>query len=182
MTNEQLKYPLLPFSQLVYDMTCWKSMASISYVLHLIQGRSRRKQIVDAFYIACANHPVFQMQVARRGMHYAKPLKDFLHGRYHKVTIFEENEDLIIEIHYNRILGDGKSMDILMDDIRRAYEGLSLESDDYWGYVAQYEQSKASPHYKDSQEWLIKEFADESVPVRPTIDRRWLSTILPPKV
>ena len=44
------------------------------------------------------------------------------------------------------------------------------------------EQQKMEAHYANSREWLMREFADESVPVRPIIDRRWINTLLPPKV
>ena len=56
-----------------------------------------------------------------------------------------------------------------------------MESDDYWGYVARYERQKTESHYAVSHDWLIKEFGEENVPVHPTIDRRWITTLLPPK-
>jgi hypothetical protein len=98
-----------------------------------------------------------------------------------KLKFAESGNDLIITTQFSRILGDGKSGQILIEDVKRAYEGLPMESDDYWGYVARYEQKKTEPHYGISQAWLMREFADETVPVRPTIDRKWLTTLLPPK-
>jgi hypothetical protein len=78
-------------------------------------------------------------------------------------------------------LGDGRSGQILIEDVGRVYNGLPLETDDYWGYVTRYEQHKSDPHYSISHDWLLHEFSDESIPVRPTIDRKYVWTVFPPK-
>ena len=88
---------------------------------------------------------------------------------------------LVIKAYFHRILGDGRSGQILLEDLTRAYKGEPLEQDNYWEYVARYEQRKSESHYQHSREWLMKEFEDDSAPVRPTIDRRWITTVLPPK-
>ena len=180
--SEISKYPLLPFSQLVYDMTRWMPGVyrfPINYVWR--DGAKDFGHIENAVRTALANHPVFQMRTDWRGMHYTAPLKDILHGPYHDIDFSIDKEDVIIKVSASRILGDGKSAEILIEDIQRAYNGLPLEPDDYWGYVAECEQRKSNLHYLKSRDWLINEFADSSVPVRPTIDRRWLTTLLPPK-
>lgn len=185
MTNHQApikKYPLLPFSQLVYNMTRWMpGVYHFPITYRWVNGAKEKERIEQSIRSALANHPVFQMCIDRHGLHYAKPLDDIFHGLFHDVNITVEGEDVLIHAQFSRILGDGKSGEILIEDIRRAYEGLPLESDDYWAYVAQYERLKNSSHYRISQAWLIKEFSDESVPVRPTMDRKHLFTILPPK-
>ena len=176
------KFPLLPFSQLVYDITRWMPGVysfPFAYVCH--DGAKERNRIEQAIRAGLVNHPVFQMRVDWCGRHYSSPLKDILHGPYHDIALSVRGDDLIIQAQISRILGDGKSIEILLDDIRRAYEGLPLEPDDYWGYVARFEQHKTDPHYLISQDWLIREFANTSVPVRPTIDKKWLFTLLPPK-
>lgn len=129
---------------------------------------------------ALLNHPVFQTRVNWKGYQYAAPLKDILHGPYHDIEISTYGDDAIIRITASRILGDGKSAEILLGDIYRAYKGLPLELDEYWEYLEYIEQQKQSEHYSISRDWLIGEFADESVPVHPTLDRR-LWTLLPPK-
>ena len=184
MSNLQspITYPLLPFSQLVFDMTRW----GVGFYLFPVlikwhDGAKEKKHIERAIRAALANHPVFQMRVDGGGNHYPSPLKDILHGPYHDIDLKINDEDLIIQAQISRILGDGKSGEILLDDIRRAYEGLPLEPDNYWGYVARFEQHKTDPHYRISQDWLINEFANTSVPVRPTTDRKRLFTLLPPK-
>lgn len=182
MTNDQSKYPLLPFSQLVYDMTRWMpGVYRFPVTLRWKDGAKEKDRIESAFRMALANHPVFSMRVDRKGMHYAAELKDILHGAYHDINLSVDGKDVLLHISANRILGDGRSAEILMEDIERAYKGLPLRADDYWGYMARYEQQKSEPHYIQSKEWLEEEFADESIPVRPTIDRKRLTTILPPK-
>ena len=180
--SENSKYPLLPFSQLVFDLTRWMPGVyrfPVSYVWK--NGAKDFDRIERAVRTALANHPVFQMQTDWKGLHYAAHIKDILHGPYHDIDLSINGEDVLILVSASRILGDGRSAEILMEDIQRTYQGKPLETDDYWGYVAHYEQLKSEPHYQKSRDWLIKEFADENIPVRPTIDRRWLTTLLPPK-
>jgi len=180
--KSQIKYPLFPYSQLVWEMTRWMPMVyRFPVVLRWKGGAKEKDRIEQTIRSVLANHPVFGLQVDWMGKHYAAELKDILHGRYHKIALSIEGEDVIIRAEISRILGDGRSLEILLEDIERAYKGLSLEPDDYWEYVARYEQQKSDPHYAGSQAWLIKEFSDESVPVRPTMDRKHLFTILPPK-
>lgn len=182
MTNHQFKYPLLPYSQLVWEMTRWlPGVYRFPVELRWCGGASEKDRIERAVYSALENHPVFAMRVDRNGMHSASEVKDVLSGKYHSIILWDDNEDVIIQANLSRILGDGKSMEILLEDVERAYKGLPLEQDDYWGYVARYEQQKNEAHYLQSKEWLKQEFADETTPVRPSIDRRWLATIFPPK-
>ena len=144
-------------------------------------GAAQKERIENAFRSALKNHPVFASCVDWRGRQYQAEQIDILHGQYHDVDLEVKGEDLYLWLSGSRILGDGKSGEILADDIVRAYEGLPLEPDDYWGYVARFEQHKTEPHYLASRDWLVREFADASAPVRPTIDRKWLFTLLPPK-
>ncbi|MBQ6723072.1 MAG: hypothetical protein IJQ84_00980 [Paludibacteraceae bacterium] len=180
--KSQIKYPLLPYSQLVWEMTRWMPMVyRFPVVLRWKGGAKEKDRIEQAIRRALENHPVFASRVDWRGRQYAAELKDIFCGQFHGVDCYTRMDDLYIRTWGSRILGDGKSGEILLEDITRAYYGLPLEPDDYWGYVAQYERLKNSSHYRISQSWLIKEFSDESVPVRPTMDRKHLFTILPPK-
>lgn len=180
--SENSKYPLLPFSQLVYDMTRWMpSIYRFPMTFVWENGSKEKERIVQAIRKAIQNHPVFAMHVDWNGMHYAGQNSDLLHGSYMQIDTVENGDDLVIYVYFSRILGDGRSGQILIEDVQRAYAGLPLETDDYWGYVARYEQSKSESHYLNSKAWLEREYADESVPVRPTIDRKCLWTIFPPK-
>lgn len=184
MSNDKCqikRYPLLPFSQLVYDIPCWwRNVYRFPCTYVWKDGAKEKERIEMALRSALTNHPVFSMKIDKHSLHYEAPLKDILHGRYHDFSLVENGDDLIIRIEASRILGDGHSVEILMEDIRRVYEGLPLEPDDYWSYLEYVEQQKHSQHYADSKAWLMNEFSDESIPVRPTLDRHlWI--LLPPK-
>ena len=178
-----MKYPLLPYSQLVWEMTRWNPWVYVfPFIICWKNGAEQKAQVEQAFRTVLNNHPVFSMRVDWKGRQYAIESKDILHGQYHDVTIYIKGNDLYVRLSGGRILGDGESGAILARDLCRAYNGLSLGEDDYWGYVAQYERNKNESHYCLSKEWCEREFADESVPVHPTIDRRRLMTLIAPKV
>lgn len=180
--KSQIKYPLLPYSQLVFDATRWvPSVYRFPVVLRWRGGAGKKQQIENALRTALINHPVFASRVNWCGRQYSELPKDIMHGQYHDIDMEINGDDLYLRLSGSRILGDGKSGEILAEDICRAYEGLSLDPDDYWGYVARFEQRKTEPHYLASRDWLMNEFADMSVPVRPTTDRKWLFSLLPPK-
>lgn len=180
--QSQISYPLLPYSQLVFDTTRWQpKVYRFPSVLRWRGGAVQRERIENAFRTALSNHPVFASCVNWQGRQYSGTQKDILHGQYYDVDSAVNGEDLYLKVSGSRILGDGKSGEILAEDLYRAFNGQPLEPDDYWGYVARYERRKLEPHYAASREWLVREFADEKVPVRPAIDRRWLTTLLPPK-
>lgn len=182
MSNCKSTYPLLPYSQLVFETTRWMpSVYNFPSLLRWREGAVQKKRIENAIRKALNNHPVFASRVDWRGRQYGGIPKDVLHGQYHDIDLEIKGEDLYLRLFGSRILGDGKSGEILAEDIYRAFNELPLEPDDYWGYVARWEQRKTEPHYSASRDWLIREFADTSAPVRPTIDRKWLFTLLPPK-
>lgn len=178
----RLTYPLLPFSQLVYDSTRWFPEVYTIFNIQLrVRGVSCEKA-QDILHNVLSNHPVFRMRIDRSGRQYEDSTANLFKGPFHSVDMYKNRDDLCVNVGMNRILGDDRSLQILIEDIVREYNGLPLEPDDYWGYMARYEERKFEPHYAASREWLIKEFADERVPIRPTIDRRSLWTIIPPKV
>ncbi len=182
MSNCKSTYPLLPYSQLVFEATRWMpSVYNFPSLLRWRGGAVQKERIENAIRKALNNHPVFASRVDWRGQQNGGIPKDVLHGQYHDIDLEIKGEDLYLRLFGSRILGDGKSGEILAEDIYRAFNGLPLKPDDYWGYVARWEQRKTEPHYSASRDWLIREFADASAPVRPTIDRKWLFTLLPPK-
>lgn len=182
LSNRKSTYPLLPYSQLVFEMTrCLPRVYSFPSVMRWREGADQRDRIENALRTALTNHPVLASRVDWRGRQYMAESKDILHGQYYDLDLEVKGEDLHLKLSGSRILGDGKSGEILLDDIERAYKGLPLEQDDYWGYVAAYEHRKTQPHYNSSQAWLMNEFSDETVPVRPAIDRKCLWTLMPPK-
>lgn len=181
MTRKTSTYPLLPFSQLVYEMTRWcPSVYTFEKTMRISNGARSEKKWCEAIRTALLNHPVFFVDIDWKGRQYASLTKDVLKGPYHRFSFQIEGDDLLITGRISRVLGDGRSAEILMEDIQRAYANQPLERDDYWGYLEYVEQQKLSQHYRISHDWLINEFSDVSIPVHPTTDRR-LWTVLPPK-
>lgn len=180
--NNNTKYPLLPFSLLVYQMTRWMPSVYRLQAKFIWHGHaSDTRRVEQAVRDALLNHPAFSMRIDWRGRQCYAIQNNILHGKYHHFDISAQGDDLHINFWLNRILGDGRSVEILIDDCHKAFRGEQLEKDDYLGYLEEYERRKQEQRYLLSQEWLKREFADENIPVRPTIDRRWFSTLLPPK-
>ena len=175
-------YPLLPFSQLVYDLTRWMPRLYRFSATFVVKGGAVEKEkIQNAIRTALSAHEVFCMHIDKHGKQYKAENKDILHGRYHDFRLCTKGEDLYISSSLDRILGDGKSMLILSQDICRAYNRESIEIDNYWDYLEYVEQQKQDAHYQNSKAWLEQQFADTAIPVHPDIDRYRLTTLLPPK-
>ena len=175
-------YPLLPFSQLVYDLTRWMPRLYRFSATFVVKGGAVEKEkIQNAIRTALSAHQVFCMRIDKHGKQYKAENKDILHGRYHDFRLCTKGEDLYISSSLDRILGDGKSMLILSQDICRAYNRESIEIDNYWDYLEYVEQQKQDAHYQNSKAWLEQQFADTAIPVHPDIDRYRLTTLLPPK-
>ena len=181
MSCQRLTYPLLPLSRLVYDSTrWWRGVYMFSRTERIAGGAGDLERWRGAVRMALLNHPVFSARIDRHGRQYATHPEDIMHGPYHRFSFRKDGDDLLLDVRMGRILGDGRSVDILREDIWRAYHGEPLEQDDYWGYLEYVEQQKLSEHYRNSRDWLINEFSDVSIPVHPITDRR-LWTVLPPK-
>ena len=168
------KYPLLPYSQLVYESSRWFSGVYWYGMTVRMSGAAKdenrwRKAIRAALY----NHPVFSTKIDCRGLQYATQLKDILNGPYHQISLHIDQDDLLLIGSLSRILGDGNSLILLMDDIRRAYHGEPLEKDGYFEYLEYIEQYKLTSRYQESKHWLECEFADETTPVHPIIDKKF---------
>ena len=170
--NSQIeKYPLLPYSQLVFDMLQTNPEVYHTRFSLCIDKREvdveRLKMAVEA---ALRNHPVFSMHVDEQGMQTYEPLTDIFHGPYHSVDFCDEGESGRIDIAFNRILGDALSGNVWFEDLCRAYQGLSLLPDNYLEYLEQVERDKKSSRYTADKEWLECEFGNITCPVHPRTD------------
>ena len=180
--HKRKTYPLLPFSQLVYDVTRWMpSLYRFPCTFVIRGGAGQEAKVRDALQTALSVHGVFRMRTDRLGRQYKAENRDILHGKYHDFRFETRGEDLYLYCSLNRILGDGKSMMILMEDVSRAYKGELIMNDHYWDYLDLAEERRQDKHYQNSKLWLEQQFADETIPVRPPVDRHCLFTLLPPK-
>ncbi|MBQ7259654.1 MAG: hypothetical protein IJS57_06910 [Paludibacteraceae bacterium] len=166
------KYPLLPYSQLVFDMQRTNPDVYVSRM-----GVRIRKDEVDiprlrqAIADAIRNHPVFSMRVDKEGKQHFEPLSDVFHGQYHAVDFVEHDEFIDVLLQGNRILGDGWSDVMIIMDVMRAYKGEPLPPDMYIRYLEHVEEMKQSARYESNRQWLLREFGDIRYPVHPQTDK-----------
>ena len=165
------RYPLLPYSQLVFDML--QSNPEVYTTRFSLRVDKRKVDVIrlkSAIETALRNHPVFSMHVDEEGKQTYEPLTDILHGPYHSVDFCDEGESGRIDIAFNRILGDALSGNVWFEDLCRAYQGLSLLPDNYLEYLEQVERDKKSSRYTADKEWLECEFGNITCPVHPRTD------------
>lgn len=164
-------YPLLPYSQLVYDML--KSNPNVywtCFIMRLNKEEVDVMRVKQAVEKAILNHPVFSMYINEYGMQEYDLKQDVLHGEYYSVEYIENGQFVDIHLRVNRILRDGRSDSLFAEDVVRAYSNLPLEKDDYLNYLQRVEQAKQSPRYAQSRKWLVAEFGQLSCLVHPQTD------------
>lgn len=166
-----MKYPLLPYSQLVWDMLQTNPEVYYSrFSLRVDKQEVDVERLRSAFEQVLRNHPVLSMFVNEEGMQEYVTSDDIWHGQYHSVDFCDEGKTVRIDIAYSRILGDELSKIVVRENFRRAYQGLTLLPDHYLDYLKQIEQDKQSPRYAADQEWLEHEFGSITCPVHPRTD------------
>lgn len=166
-----MKYPLLPYSQLVFDML--KTNPDVYYTRFSVRVNKQEVDVLrlrNAIEIALRNHPVFSMRVDLEGMQYYDPLSDIYQGQYHSINFFDEGESVRVDVTYNRILGDTRSELIIFEDVFRTYQGQPLAPDYYITYLEQIEQYKRMPRYEENRRMLEQEFDALTCPVHPKTD------------
>lgn len=163
-------FPLLPYSQLVYDMLrVYPGVYNNVYRMRWVGMGAQMERVREIFCTVVKNHPVFEADYSESG-HAPGELDNPAIGLYHSFKLMVDGEDLIVECCLNRILGDGETLFILAEDFRRAWQGLPMTSDTYWEYIQSIEQQKQTPRYLQHREALEQEFAGYAFPVRPHTD------------
>ncbi|MBQ9339544.1 MAG: hypothetical protein IJS13_04335 [Paludibacteraceae bacterium] len=169
-TADTRSYPLLPYSQLVWDlMQSDPHIYNFDFTLRVKNATADIEKLKQAFRTALSNHPVLSMVIDADGKQSYMPTEDILHGQFHSIR-FEDNDNYTdINVHYNRILGDSVSGNIFVEDVFRAYNSLALEQDHYIDYLEWLEKYKQSSAYSQHRQWLEKEFG-VACPVHPQPD------------
>ena len=166
-----MKYPLLPYSQLVFDMLITNPDVYYTRFSLLVNKREVNvERLRDAFEQVHSNHQVFSIYVDDEGMQEYLPSKDVLHGQYHSIDFRDEGERVRIDIVLNRILGDALSNHVWLYNLCCAYQGLPLQPDNYLNHLEQVEQDKQSPRYAADKQWLEREFDNVTYSVHPRTD------------
>lgn len=97
--------------------------------------------------------------------------------QYYSIEAIEAKGEKVkgyLKMRMNRILGDGYSFGILLEDICRAYHGLPIPEDHYIDYLAEYRDHTQSQEYAEHRDALVTHYADcgtDTCPVRPTLDK-----------
>lgn len=166
-----MNYPLLPYSQLVFDMLKTNpDVYTYRTTTRISKDDIECERFKNAIVTALRNHPVFQTAVDEHGLQHFDEHIDPLHGQYHSLRIREDSAYMYIDSVSNRILGDAVSGQVLIEDVIRAYEGKPLAEDHYYAYLAQVEADKHSERYAADKHWLEQHFGDICCPVHPKTD------------
>lgn len=174
-----MTYPLLPYSQLVYDLL--QDNPELYYYTQLLRCPKSQVDIHrlrEAVAKAITNHPALCCRIDEEGQQ-AVDTPNPLQGQYHEVQIYEKDDYIYLSCTINRILGDGASLMVLAEDMLRAYQGLPLEPDHYWDYLRQYTALSTDAHACASQTALVAEFGGITCPVRPRTDIPLDSDVVP---
>ena len=173
----------MPFSQLVFHMIRWIPWVYMFDIRWCWPGQKKELQRIEEAVLRVLNHHlVFKMHVDAQGYQTYIPSPATMKGQYYAIRLWIKGEDVYGRFRWNRILGDGKSIYILFENVIRAYRGEPLPPDEYLNYLEQQLQIADSDHYAKSKAWHETTFADTHVPVRPLMDRKRLHTILSRRV
>lgn len=165
-----MTYPLLPYSQLVYDLL--QDNPELYYYTLLLRcpkSQVDANRLRESVAKAITNHPALCCRIDEEGQQ-AVDTPNPLQGQYHEVQIYEKDDYIYLSCTINRILGDGASLMILAEDMLRAYQGLPLEPDHYFDYLQRYMALPTDAHACASQTALVAELGDITCPVRPRTD------------
>lgn len=161
-------FPLLPYSQLVFEMMheisgIYDFSLCIRFDQRLVDVRHLEKSVTKAVN----NHPALLSQIDQDGIqHFAPDVKN----PYFHIDVREEEGSVLLTVRINRILGDGTSFQLLLEDILKAYEGIILKPDYYFSYLNKVEEHKKSEEYKKHKYLLEEEYGTITCPVRPHTD------------
>lgn len=152
---------LLPYSQMVYELEQQMPGGyTFPFTLEYAPEQIDTERLNSAIKKAIAAHPVFDGN-----------------EQYYSIEAIEEKGEEArgyLKVRLNRILGDGYSFGILLEDICRAYHGLPIPEDHYIDYLAEYKNHTQTSEYAEHRDALVAHYVDcgsDACPVRPTLDK-----------
>lgn len=175
-------FPLLPFSQLVFDaMKESPDMENWSFpTLLRLDKEVDILRFTDSVNKSLRNHPALLSVIAEengQAIQRFRPEKfgEVVFGKpfitpYYTLHLFEENGKNHILFKMNRILGDTAANMNFFADVCRAYMGEELPTDNYYLYLKRFEEKKLTESYSKCKELLTNEFANCPYPLQPTPD------------
>lgn len=171
MEQTKVTYPLLPYSQVVYDSLKTHPDAH-ARVWHIrLNGQvwniGRLRMAMEK---ALRSFGVFEMNIDENEHQYRVARENILEGPYHAVTITEHGLEILLDIRLNRILGDETSKILLMQTLIQCYEGAEPIPDGYWQWLEAEEQRKTTERYTAHCQALSMQFDSVDYPVAPATD------------
>lgn len=165
------KYPLLPFSRLIWEQMqimpeIYRDKVSLTFDTSNIETERLQDSVERALY----NHPVFSTIIMPTGEQYVQSSDNILKGQFHSIEYQIKGNQLTMLFEFSRILGDSYSFRLLFQDIFRAYSGKPLFEDKYLEFLQQYEQLKTTPQYAADRQWYEENFGQIDYSVRPDVD------------
>lgn len=165
-----MTWPLLPYSQYVYDLRktlpdAYGARALFRYRLCDLDSHRLR----EAWRQVVRHHPVFSMRMDGKGQT-PVPVENELQVPHFKTVFSEDDTYGYVEMTGNRILMDGYSLLVLMEDWYRAYNRLPLGKDDYTGYLQALQEHSQTETCRRHKEELTAHFASLSCPLHPMPD------------
>lgn len=164
----QKQFPLLPYSQLVYNLEQKRpGVYSFAFAFSYDANRIDTGRLNEAIHTAIANHPVFRGNERYYAIEAIPSMAPI-------ASIEPITPNGYLHIRLNRILGDGYSFGLLLEDICKAYQGISLTPDYYFRYLQQVENRKHTAEYAEHKAELQNRYSavdGKRIPVRPTLDK-----------
>ena len=169
--EKQVNYPLLPYSQVVYEgLKHFSKDYTHTWQLRWQKGTVDVEHLHVALEKALRAHPVFEMRIDETGKQYREPSINLFVGPYQQLSIEDSDESVTLTAIFNRILGDAMSWIILGEDILRAYAGDDLQEDGYWEWLNTLGQYKETERYTNHRQILEQKFGIVDYPLAPQID------------
>lgn len=167
----KMTYPLLPYSQVVYDGMLLHGDAPVRTFIFRADTRS-----IDVVQLHIALEKtlrcfgVFEMDVDAQGRQYRVARENILEGPFHEVKIDEDGNTISLSIRINRILGDEISLILFMQTLDRYYHGGEPAADGYWEWIEAVERRKTMERYAEHRKMLSEKFDLVNYPVAPMTD------------
>lgn len=146
-------YPLLGYSQVVFNNMKQDGEEDWTYNFNLRfpANQVEAERLQEALETAIANHPIFSVRIDNAGLqHYEEGYRT----PYFSYRINEGQTQLMLRVTFNRILCDATSLQILLEDLCRAYFVQPLKADHYLNYVAAAEARQSSPVFAEHKTWM----------------------------
>ena len=91
-------------------------------------------------------------------------------GRLFRVRVFETEKAGYVFFDVHHSMFDGTSLKVFMGDIVKAYMGMPLDTDYYYGMLSQREEAVGTPFYEESKAYFEERYNGENWSTYPKTD------------